>query len=953
MRLWIDGQCLQTASRLRGIGRYVSELIGAIARQHPEVELSISFNAAMPDEALLAREAVREWIAHDNIHVWHGAARAGEAIEGYTTERRHSEFALAHHVNCLAPDVALSASPFEGSRDRSVPLLPDRLCAAPIASIFYDAIPYRFGDIYLNTNLDKEYYERRLRSHSGYDMNLCISAFSESEIQNILENSKSMNISAGISSDFVKFLGKNNSNLTLPDRFVLYIGAFDWRKNVKTLIDAFQLLDKRWADSRLSLVLAGDQPPHLLDGLVSHWLELGLPPERLVPLGHVSNEDLVSLYEKAELLVQPSLMEGFGLTALEAMYCGTPVVAARAGALPEVVGQEELLFDPASADQLANAMIFAVKEKAHAKLILKEQALNFTWEKTAATATESLARLKRTALDTADASRKRIAKRLIQEGSLDSTTATVFSLAEPWASRERRLLVDATATSVVDHRTGIQRVVTNICRELAAAPPTQHKVGFVFCDDESGFYKVDGRNLRVPQKLEGNRVYLAGDTLLMLDSSWDLYSTHEHQWQACRLRGGNIVTCLYDTVPLFAPGMCDPGMPPIFTRWFSAALSSSSAFVCISRSVADELLALLEALDFPRRMKVGYWQLGADFGGAPLAGPAPRGQDAASFLMVGTLEPRKGHAVALAAFEKLWSEGRQDRLVIVGKLGWGVTYLAKRIRSHSEFGRRLVWQEKADDGQLQRLYTECDALVAASFAEGFGLPIVEAGHFGKPVIASDIAVFREVGEGAAKAYFFEAGNSDAMADQLRQFTPGKLPKRKVGAATWPTWAESAEQLRNVIVADKWYKIYEPRSPKPFAPPSDLGRTRMTKPLPPEARQYRLRLVEGPYPTDDETALKAVVAVSNLSEDAWSSAGKDDGTLAIGLGYHLLDAEGGDLLYDNPRTAIPLVLPPGGTIYLPVLVPMEWKARGAEFMDIELVQEGVAWLGNPLRVGLQI
>ena len=67
---------------------------------------------------------------------------------------------------------------------------------------------------------------------------------------------------------------------------------------------------------------------------------------------HVSDEQLVSLYKQARVLVQPSFMEGFGLTALEAIYCGTLVVAARAGALPEVVGADELLFDPAKPQRI-------------------------------------------------------------------------------------------------------------------------------------------------------------------------------------------------------------------------------------------------------------------------------------------------------------------------------------------------------------------------------------------------------------------------------------------------------------------------------------------------------------------------------------------------------------------------------------------------------------------------
>src|SRR4051812_28288625 len=112
MRLWIDGQFLQASSRLRGIGRYMMELIRAIAETCPEVEMSISFNAAMPDSAIAGRIAVQDWIAARSIHVWQGSVPEDRTRMG---EVRHlGEIALAHHVACLAPDIALSASPFEG-----------------------------------------------------------------------------------------------------------------------------------------------------------------------------------------------------------------------------------------------------------------------------------------------------------------------------------------------------------------------------------------------------------------------------------------------------------------------------------------------------------------------------------------------------------------------------------------------------------------------------------------------------------------------------------------------------------------------------------------------------------------------------------------------------------------------------------------------------------------------
>ena len=187
--------------------------------------------------------------------------------------------------------------------------------------------------------------------------------------------------------------------------------------------------------------------------------------------------------------------------------------------------------------------------------------------------------------------------------------------------------------------------------------------------------------------------------------------------------------------------------------------------------MADELLTLLEAIEFPRPHEDRLLAAWGRFFGAIEASSI--GSDSSPhrphFLMVGTLEPRKGHRIALDAFDKLWAEGVDAALTIVGKTGWGIDHLVERIKHHPELGKRLVWHESVDDAELSRLYSSCDALIAASFAEGFGLPIVEAGHFGKPVLASDIPVFREVGAGAAEAHFFQVGDSTALADAVKDF----------------------------------------------------------------------------------------------------------------------------------------------------------------------------------------
>jgi len=100
------------------------------------------------------------------------------------------------------------------------------------------------------------------------------------------------------------------------------------------------------SSERSKFVVAGDHPPSLLANIKARWEKRGLPPDNFVALGHVSDRDLVHLYRAASLLIQPSLMEGFGLTALEAMMCGAPVIGSSRGALPEVIRNPDLMLIP-------------------------------------------------------------------------------------------------------------------------------------------------------------------------------------------------------------------------------------------------------------------------------------------------------------------------------------------------------------------------------------------------------------------------------------------------------------------------------------------------------------------------------------------------------------------------------------------------------------------------------
>jgi len=974
MRLWIDGQCFQTASKRRGIGRYVQELLLGIIDNHPDVEILLSLNAGMPLDALAARDHLQQWIKPANIFMWHGVAERGEALDGYSKKRRLSEIALAYHVASLNPDIALSASPFEGAFDRAVPLVPNDISDIPLASIFYDAIPHSYPEQYLPSRGLRAYYSRRLALYSQFDLNLCISEYSRSTCVELSKNLNAFNMLAGVSKAFNEAIEHAETKSPRPTekRFILYVGGLDWRKNVKSAIDAFAQLP---ADLRrkYSFVMAGDHPKSQLRDQEERWKKLGLPVRDFIVIGHVADRELVALYKHADLAIQPSLLEGFGLTALEAMMCGTPVIASNTGALPEVIGDKEFLFDPSDVADIARVMQDALCNRQATKVMAERQrkrAAEFSWAKSAAVAVTAMKEaLVRRAVENPRTEpilwARRAALQAIENTNLQpSFIAETLSRSELVDSSGPRLIVDATSTYRSDHKTGIQRVVRNICANL----PTQKSKSddgverlVAYSDSVDGWFAIsnswDRTDCSAPFMEDARLEFTADDRILMLDSSWEFYKHHYATLRAARLRGATVISCLYDTVPLRFPGFCDPGMPPTFSRWFQAALSYSNAFICISKAVADELIEILEAIRFPREMKIGYWHLGADFAQITVSASAVpnHGNERPEFLMVGTLEPRKGHAVVLDAFERLWDEGIDIGLTIVGKPGWGVEHLVRRIEKHLEYGKRLVWLNGVSDEKLQRAYANSDALIAASYAEGFGLPIVEAGHFGKPIIASDIPVFREVAANGLNSQFFTPGSPESLVKTLRSFlnvatdTIADACLAKV-AGGGLSWKESADEMQRVVLTEDWYRIYKPRWDRSYVPISDIGNTKMGEVLNLDETQHRIELVEGPM-AGDSGALKYVVRVTNLSSHLWSSVGAQDASLAVRIGYRILSKDGDATFGDDHRSRIPFVLPPGDSLYVAVEIPSKFKRKGSVFADIGLAQGKTGWWSNSLRVPL--
>jgi glycosyltransferase involved in cell wall biosynthesis len=151
----------------------------------------------------------------------------------------------------------------------------------------------------------------------------------------------------------------------LPSSFVLYLGGYDRRKNVDGLVRAYGYVGPA-IGNEFPLVLAGRLPQRATSRFpdlkrLIHELEL----EPFVHcIGFVEEEDKPDLYRSAAVAVQPSRYEGFGLTALEAMACGTPVVVSNSSSLPEVVGPAGFTVDPDDTRGIAAAIIACATQPA-------------------------------------------------------------------------------------------------------------------------------------------------------------------------------------------------------------------------------------------------------------------------------------------------------------------------------------------------------------------------------------------------------------------------------------------------------------------------------------------------------------------------------------------------------------------------------------------------------------
>lgn len=299
----------------------------------------------------------------------------------------------------------------------------------------------------------------------------------------------------------------------------------------------------------------------------------------------------------------------------------------------------------------------------------------------------------------------------------------------------------------------------------------------------------------------------AGDCFLSGDTAWDEAGRFWNAVDQWRRQGVLIVSVFYDALPYMEPQYFLNRNVKLWTAYYLRALRSVDVWAAISETAkADfaEMYAQEQSQELAFAAPAVFsFPLGANLDHRPHGGAED--PDSSSphpqtyFLCVGSLDARKGHDVLLDAFSHYSGE---SHLIIIGRdIGRQSQTIADRILGQPSYGKSLFWIRDATDRELASWYQHSVLVICPSRAEGFGLPLIEAAYYDKPVVANRIPIFEEVGASyGLDIQFYERNQSRDLARCLSCSAATNHARSNRAKRPIPDWSAAAAGFLNGLRA---------------------------------------------------------------------------------------------------------------------------------------------------------
>ncbi|WDS35632.1 glycosyltransferase [Pseudoxanthomonas sp.] len=744
MRIVIDLQGAQTASRYRGIGRYSQALAEAMLRQPRGHEFWLVSNGDMEEVAF---GALADLLPPERAVRFHSVQPVHWRDPGNAWRRAASEHMREAFLQGLRPDVVHVSSLVEGGLDEAVTSIGVRTPAPFTAATLYDLIPLH-DPSYIASDWAQPWYHDKMSSLRRADLLLAISEHVRRDVVDVLSVApdRVVNISSAASDIFrpvpmTEDLRRQfKRDYGIQGDYLMYSGAMDPRKNLERLLAAYAMLPGK-TRSQYQIVISGRLSDIELGRLKLIARRHRIEPDRMVTVGQVSDQALVELYSGAALFVFPSLQEGFGLPVLEAMSCGTAVIGSALTSIPEVIGREDALFDPMDVASIAAAIQSVLGDPLFARELREHglrQARKFSWASSASRALDAFESRQKTVQEIIGW-RAGIAEQEASRAALISELAAVRKVDD--VVPEEDLMAAAAAISTNEdvvrevHRNGeipsagaswriegpfdSSYSLALVNRELARALDGLGVFVALHSTDGAGDFSPDSGFLQrepVLARLHANATALTPSAAAVSsrllypprvsDMTSRLNFLHAYAWEESELP-----TPWVDDFNEFLQGV--------------STLSMHVKKVLVDSGVGLPLSVCGAGVD--------HWDRIPDDGEFPLQARSFR------FLHVSSCMPRKGVDVLLQAYGDAFNDADDVSLVIKTFKNpmndiWRQVEQVRGIRA--DFPHVVVIECDLPAAQLKHLYRQCHALVAPSRAEGFGLPMAEAMISGLPVITT-------------------------------------------------------------------------------------------------------------------------------------------------------------------------------------------------------------------------
>jgi glycosyltransferase involved in cell wall biosynthesis len=391
MRIIIDLQSCQSGSRFGGVGRYSMDLTRAIAKNIGSHDLHILLSDIVDDGISEVFSSLRGLVDKKNFHFFKSTGPVADAFPENNFRARTAELMREKYITLLKPDIVHISSLFEGLGEDITTSVGRYFHGDQTSVTLYDLIPLVHSDIYLTNDLIKKHYFRKIEDLKKSSLLLSISDYSKVEAIRALNipEEKIINISSATDDKFrpykvpLHIKNKIKKKYGIKNEYIMYISSFDQRKNQKGLILAFGAIpyEKR---KKFQLLIVGNGWEGAYQSLYDVGRTVGVGAEEIIFTGKIPDDDLLPLYNLCYLFVFPSFYEGFGLPVLEAMSCGTPVIASNCTSMPEVLGIREALFNPHDIHDISKKIYKVITNEGFRNNLIEKglrHSKNFSWDR--------------------------------------------------------------------------------------------------------------------------------------------------------------------------------------------------------------------------------------------------------------------------------------------------------------------------------------------------------------------------------------------------------------------------------------------------------------------------------------------------------------------------------------------------------------------------------------------